>query len=271
MTEAIPEKKIDKLKAILRNMESFVIAFSGGVDSTFLLAVASELPDIDIMAITASSPMIPSWEIKEAREMAARLKVKHEIIKTYPLENLLLKENPPERCYICKKDLFTKFLNLAKEQGFRYLADGTNHDDLKVYRPGLKALKELAIRSPLAEALLTKKEIRKYSKIIGLPTWNAPALACLATRIPYNEEITIEKLKMINRAEEFIRSLEFRQVRVRYHYPIARIELDPTDISRLLEPSMRRRFVKKFKDIGFDYITIDMEGFRSGSMDEQKD
>ncbi len=270
MVKDIPKKKIDRLKAILQKMESLAIAFSGGADSTFLLAVASELPDIDIMAITASSPMIPSWEIIEAKKMAARLKVKHKIIKTDPLENPLLKKNPPERCYICKKDLFAKFLNLVKEQGLRYLADGTNHDDLKAYRPGLRALKELGVRSPLAEAGLIKEDIRKYSKIMGLPTWDTPALACLATRIPYNEEITMEKLKMIDRAEEFIRSLGFRQVRVRCHYSMARIELDPVDIPRLLEQSMREKTVSRLKTIGFNHITIDLEGYRSGSMDEQK-
>ncbi len=270
MAEDILEKKINRLKEILRRLESVAIAFSGGVDSTFLLAIASVLPDIDIIAITASSPMVVPREIKEAKKIAAKLKVKHKIIKTNLLESPSLKANPPQRCYICKKDLFTKFLDLAEKQGLRYLADGTNYDDLKAYRPGLRALKELGVRSPLAEAGLAKEDIRRYSKIMGLPTWNAPPLACLATRIPYNEEITAVKLKMIDRAEEFIRSLGFKQVRVRYHRPIARIELDPADISRLIEPSIRKKTVKRLKAIGFGHITIDMEGYRSGSMDEQK-
>ncbi|MCD4669991.1 MAG: ATP-dependent sacrificial sulfur transferase LarE [Actinomycetia bacterium] len=271
MAEDMLGKKINRLKEILRELGSFAIAFSGGVDSTFLLAVASKLSGIDIMAITASSPMSAYREIKEARETTVRLKVKHTIIKMDLLESPSLKANPPERCYICKKILFTKFLNLAEKQGLRYLTDGTNHDDLKAYRPGLRALKELGARSPLAEAGFTKEDIRRYSKIMGLPAWDAPPLACLATRIPYNEEITAAKLKMIDRAEEFIRSLGFRQVRVRYHYPIARIELDPADISRLIELPMRKKTVKRLKAIGFGHIAIDMEGYRTGSMDEQKD
>jgi len=165
MAEALLEKKIDGLKSILQKMESFAIAFSGGVDSTFLLAIASKLPDIDIIALTASSPMIPTREIKEAKEMAAKFKIKHKIIKTDPLNNPSLKNNPPERCYICKKDLFAIFLDLVKENDLKYLADGTNCDDLKAYRPGLRALKELGVKSPLAEAGLTKEEIRKYSKM----------------------------------------------------------------------------------------------------------
>ena len=270
MIEDKLEKKINRLKEILQKMGSFAIAFSGGVDSTFLLAVASELPDINIIAVTASSSIMPAREIKEARKIAARLKVKHTITKMDPLENPLLKANPPERCYICKKDLFTKFLDLAEKRGFRYLVDGTNHADLKTYRPGLRALKELGIRSPLAEARLTKNDIRRYSKIMGLTTWDAPSLSCLATRIPYNEELTAAKLKMIDRTEEFILSLGFRQVRIRYHHPIARIELDPADIPRLIEPSIRGKVVKRLKAIGFGHITIDMEGYRSGSMDGQK-
>jgi len=210
-------------------------------------------------------------EIKKAREIAAGLNIKHKILKADLLENPSLKANPPERCYICKKDLFAKFLNLAKDHGFRYLADGTNYDDLEAYRPGLRALKELDVRSPLAEAGLTKDDIRSYSKIMGLPAWDAPPLACLATRIPCNEEITTAKLKMIDSAEEFIRGLGFRQVRVRYHHPIARIELDPADICRLIEPSMRKKAVRRLKAIGFGHIAIDMEGYRTGSMDEQKD
>jgi uncharacterized protein (TIGR00268 family) len=177
-------------------------------------------------------------EINEAKNIARRLKVKHKLIKTSPLENPKLKYNPKDRCYICKKSLFIKFLNLADKYGYSYLVDGTNFDDLKSSRPGLKALAELGVKSPLAEAELTKKDIRKYSKIMGLPTWDSPALACLATRIPYGEEITEPKLQQIDLAEEFIRSLGFKQVRVRYHFPIARIELDPGSISNIIKPSL---------------------------------
>ena len=264
------EEKINKLKVILGDLGSVVVAFSGGVDSTFLLAVASVVLGKNVLAITASSPMIPTWEIKEAKKNARKLKIKHKLIKTSPLENPSLKHNPADRCYICKKGLFVKFLNLADKYNYSYLIDGTNFDDLKGYRPGLKALKELGIRSPLAEAELTKDDIRKYSKIMGLPTWDSPALACLATRIPHGEEITEPRLKQIDQAEEFIRSLGFKQVRVRYHFPIARIEIDPADISRIIGPSIRKVVVEKLKGIGFGYIVIDMEGYRSGSMDGRK-
>jgi uncharacterized protein len=215
--------------------------------------------------------MIPDWEIKEARKIARRLRVRYMIVKMDPLGNPALKGNPRDRCYICKKNIFIKFLNLAQEQGLRYVADGTNYDDLRGYRPGLRALKELGIRSPLAETELTKDEIRIYSKEMDLPTWDAPALACLATRIPYDEEITEAKLKMIDQSEDFIRSLGFRQLRVRYHYPIARIELDAKDIPAILEPDIRSKVVNRLKAIGFDHVVVDLEGYRSGSMDGRKE
>lgn len=261
------EEKINKLRKILKDLKSVAVAYSGGVDSTFLLAMAKEVLEKNILAITATSPMIPTFEIKEAKTIARKLKVKHRLIKTSPLENPALKYNPRDRCYICKKSLFIKFLNLAEKYGYSYLVDGTNFDDLNSSRPGLKALAELGIRSPLAEAGLTKKDIRKYSKIMGLPTWDSPALACLATRVPHGEEITETKLAQIDQAEEFIRGLGFRQVRVRYHFPIARIEIDPEAISNIIEPLTRKKVVEKLKAIGFDHIVIDMEGYKSGSMD----
>jgi len=265
------EEKIEDLKNSLRKLGSVLIAYSGGVDSTFLMAVAAGIPEIDVMAVTASNAMIPDWEIKEARRLAKKLKVKHKIIKTDPLSNPALKVNPKNRCYICKKAIFIKFLNLAQEAGYSYVADGTNSDDLGVYRPGLKALKELGIKSPLADTRLTKDEIRSYSKEMGLPTWDAPALACLATRIPYDEELTETKLKMIDGSEGYLRRLGFRQLRVRYHYPIARIELGPEEIPLILEPDIKEKVVKRLKAIGFDHVVIDLEGYRSGSMDGRKE
>jgi pyridinium-3,5-biscarboxylic acid mononucleotide sulfurtransferase len=261
------EEKINKLRKILKSLKSVSVAYSGGVDSTFLLAMAKEVLGKNVLAITAASPMIPTFEIKEAKIIARKLKVKHILLKTSPLENPALKYNPKDRCYICKKSLFIKFLNLADKYGYPYLADGTNFDDLKSSRPGLKALSELGIRSPLAEAGLTKGDIRKYSKIMGLPTWDSPALACLATRIPYGEEITEPKLNQIDQAEDYIRSLGFKQVRVRYHFPIARIEIDPEVITNIIEPSMSKKVVERLKAIGFDHIVIDLEGYRSGTMD----
>jgi pyridinium-3,5-biscarboxylic acid mononucleotide sulfurtransferase len=264
------EEKINKLREILGDLRSVAVAYSGGTDSTFLLAMAKEAVGKNVLAITAASPMIPASEIKKAKIIAGKLKVKHKIVNTNPLENPELKYNPYDRCYICKKNLYIKFLNLADNNGYSYLVDGTNFDDLSSFRPGLKALSELGVRSPLAEAELSKEEIRKYSKVMGLPTWDNPALACLATRIPHGEEITEPKLKQIDHAEEFIRSLGFKQVRVRYHYPIARIELDPESISNIIEPSMRKKVAKALKAIGFNYIAIDMDGYRSGSMNGHK-
>ena len=261
------EEKVNKLRKILKSFKSVSIAYSGGVDSTFLLAIAKEVLGKNVLAITAASPMIPTFEIKEAKIIARKLKVKHILLKTSPLENPALKYNPKDRCYICKKSLFIKFLNLTDKHSYPYLADGTNFDDLKSSRPGLKALSELGIRSPLAEAGLTKGDIRKYSKIMGLPTWDSPALACLATRIPYGEEITEPKLNQIDQAEDFIRSLGFKQVRVRYHFSIARIEIDPEAISNIIEPSMSKKVVERLKAIGFDHIVIDLEGYRSDTMD----
>ena len=264
------DEKIEDLKQRLRELNSVLIAYSGGVDSTFLVAVAAGIPEIDIMAVTASNAMIPDWEVKEARKIAKRYKVRHKIIRSDPLANPSLKKNPKERCYICKKSIFIKFLSLAQESGFRYVADGTNYDDLNAYRPGLKALKELGIKSPLADARLTKADIRKYSRDMGLPTWDAPALACLATRIPYDEELTEAKLKMIDESESYLRSLGFHQFRVRYHYPIARIELDPEEIPHMLEADIKSKVAQRLKAIGFDHITVDLEGYRSGSMDGRK-
>jgi len=261
------EEKINKLKTILGDLGSVVVAYSGGVDSTFLLAMAKEVLGKNILAITAASPMIPTFEIKEAKIIAGKLKVGHKILKTSPLEDPALKYNPRDRCYICKKSLFVKFLNLAEKYGYSYLVDGTNFDDLNSSRPGLKALAELGVKSPLAEAELTKKDIRKYSRIMELPTWDSPALACLATRIPHGEEITEPKLAQIDQAEDFIRSLGFRQIRVRYHFPIARIEVDPEAISNIIEPPVRKKVVERLKAIGFGHIVIDMEGYRPGTMD----
>ena len=261
------EEKVIELRKILGNLKSVTVAYSGGVDSTFLLAMAKEVLGKNVLAVTDASPMTPTFEIKEAKTIAKKLKVKHILLKISPLENPALKYNPKDRCYICKKNLFVKFLNLADKHGYSYLVDGTNFDDLNSFRPGLKALGELGIKSPLAKAELNKEDIRKYSKIMGLPTWDSPALACLATRLPYGEEITETKLKMVDQAEDFIRSLGFKQVRVRYHFPIARIEIDPEAISNIIEPSMSKKVVKRLKAIGFDHIVIDLEGYRSGTMD----
>lgn len=264
-------EKIEGLRHRLKELGPLMIAYSGGVDSTFLIAVAAGIPGLDVMAVTASNPMMPDGEIKQARRQARRLGVRHKVIKTDPLSHAGLRSNPRDRCYICKKNIFIRFLGLAQDKGYRHVADGTNYDDLGKYRPGLKALKELGIESPLADAKLTKADIRNYSKSMGLPTWDLPALACLATRVPYGEELTEAKLKMLDESENYLRSLGFKQVRVRYHYPVARIELTPKEMPRIFEEGIRKKAADRLKAIGFDYIAVDIEGYRTGSLDGRKD
>ena len=262
------EGKIIRLRNILEEMGSVVIAYSGGVDSSLLLKMAVALLGKKVLAVTARSQIIPGHEIKDAKRFARSLKCKHKIINYDCFSSNEFKSNPRSRCYICKKKLFTVFLYLKNSYKYNYLIEGTNHDDKNSLRPGLKALKELDIRSPLAEACLTKKDIRAYSKILGLPTWDRPALACLATRIPYGEEITEAKLKIIEEAESFIASLGIKEIRVRYHYPIARIEVPDGKLQDIIKNGIREKIIEKLKRIGFEYITADLENYGPGSMDE---
>jgi uncharacterized protein len=260
--------KIKHLKKILKEMESVLLAFSGGVDSTFLLAVAKDVLGDKLLAVTAVSPMYPSFEIKEAVKIARVSGVRHLTVNLNSLSNKKVKTNPPDRCYWCKKEIFSYLLKLASENNIGYVIDGTNSDDKTDYRPGAKAVIELGIRSPLKEAGFTKKEIRQYSKKLGLSTWDKASLACLASRIPYGSDITDETLSMIDSAEEFLRSLGLRNVRVRHHGDIARIEVPEDEISILLKNKTRNAVVKKLHRIGYKYITIDIEGYRTGSMNE---
>ncbi len=254
------------LRKIVRGLGSALVAFSGGVDSTFLLWVARQELGGRVWAVTASSPVDPQREVEEAGAIARKLGVKHLVVPFDPLALPEYRANSPERCYYCKKLLYAKFWELAQEKGIAWVIDGENQDDEGDYRPGRCAGRELGVRSPLQETGLTKEEIRRLSREAGLPTWNKPAAACLASRIPYGEEITREKLHMIERAEEFLRSLGCRLVRVRSHERLARIEGGQEEFSLLLQ--FRQEVVDFLNKLGFLYVTLDLAGYRTGSMNE---
>jgi uncharacterized protein len=260
------ENKLNKLKDILKSLDSVVIAFSGGVDSTLLSKVAYEVLGDKSLAVTAKSETYTKSELEDAIELAKNIGIKHEVIETSELDIPEFSHNPVDRCYYCKKELLEKLKETAKLRGFKHVVDGANVDDIDDYRPGMRAVAELNVRSPLKEAQLTKAEIRELSKHYGLPTWDKPAAACLASRFPYGTEITAERLDTVGDAEAFIKSFGIIQLRVRYHDQIARIEVSETDMENLLKN--RDQIVKKLKEFGFNYVTMDLQGYRTGSMNE---
>jgi pyridinium-3,5-biscarboxylic acid mononucleotide sulfurtransferase len=262
--------KLARLKKKIEELGSAVIAFSGGVDSTFLAAAAKEVLANKVLLVTAVSETYSKSELKDAVRLAKRLKLPHMLIKTREYDDKRFASNPPERCYYCKKGLFKRLWAIARKGKIKNVLDGSNVDDLSDFRPGSMAKKELAVLSPLQDAKLTKNDIRRLSRKMGLPTWDKPACACLASRIPYGEKITNRKLQMIEKAEKSIRDIvgEKTSLRVRMHGSIARIELENRSIKRLFKGDIMKKIAGKLKKLGFSFVAVDLEGFRSGSMNE---
>jgi uncharacterized protein len=263
------EQKLNDLKQIIRRYSSALVAFSGGVDSTFLLKVCLGVLGKDrVLAVTAKSATYPERELQEAIKLAEMLDVRHRVIESEELNIPGFSDNPPERCYYCKRELFRKLKKIAEKEGLNFVLDGSNFDDTSDFRPGMRAVKELGVKSPLKEAGLTKDDIRALSREMGLPTWNKPSFACLSSRFPYGEKITREKLARVDRAEEVLRDSGFSQYRVRSHGDMARIEVKPEEMGKFFDRTFREEVATKLKSMGFTYVTLDLVGYRTGSMNE---
>jgi uncharacterized protein len=267
MTAAV-QSKLDHLRAIFAPMGNVIVAFSGGVDSTFVLRVAHDTIGDRVLALTTTSPTMPDQDRLSALEMAARIGARHLIIESNELAIPGYAQNPLNRCYLCKHNLFTVCEAKAHELGIETIVDGLNLDDLHDYRPGIKAASELRVRHPLVEAAMSKAEVREFSRALDLPTWDRPASPCLSSRFPYGTTITEENLRMVEQSEQLLHENGFKVARVRYHGEIARLEVEAHEIPRLLDPAIRDRVDAELKRIGFRFVTVDLKGFRSGSLNE---
>ena len=262
------QEKYQQLQAIFKEMDRTLIAYSGGVDSALIAKVAQDVLGDRVLAITAISPSLLPEELVEAEEQATSMGISHEIVETQEMENLNYTSNPINRCYFCKSELHDTLKPLAIERGYPYVVDGVNADDLRDYRPGIQAAKERGVRSPLAEVGFSKLEVRELSKQLGLSWWDKPAQPCLSSRFPYGEEITLEKLQRVGRAEVYLRKLGYRNLRVRSEGQTARIELPPEKIQEFVINTDLSQVVKAFQNYGFSYVTLDLEGYRSGKLNQ---
>jgi uncharacterized protein len=264
-----PNSKLEALREVLAGMGGVVIAYSGGVDSTFLLRVAHDCLGDNVLAVVGRSKTMPEREFRFAVEAAREIGVPCQVVDTDELRHLDFVSNPPNRCYFCKKELFGKLMAVASGKGIAWVADGSNADDTCDYRPGLEAARALGVRSPLIEAGLTKGDVRELSRRLGLSTWDKPSMACLSSRLPFGSEITHEKLTMVEEAENFLQDLGFKEVRVRHHGEIARVEVNKGQISRLASQAVREQVVSKLKFLGFKYIAVDLAGYSTGSLNPE--
>lgn len=262
------EKKLNQLKMYLKSLGSVAVAFSGGVDSTFLLRMARDALGDNVIAITAKSHSFPKRELEEAKLFCGKMGIRQLIFDFNELSVDGFCQNPPNRCYLCKRELYNRMIEIVEKQGILHIVEGSNMNDTGDYRPGMEAVKESGIKSPLQEAGLYKEEIRKLSKELGLPTWGKPSFACLSSRFAYGEPITAEKLAMVEQAEQLLFDRGFSQARVRIHDRTARIEVLPEELENLVAKGVREEIVTKLKSYGFTYVSMDLEGYRTGSMNE---